>query len=142
MSSDLVHVYVLCATILSLWTIGLAFHTGTIRGFLEKSFSNPEDALLGKGKREGEDGPRTQRWTRAHRNALENLLPFSILGYLLATQLKQSEFWAWALVVFTVLRMLHTIAYVNAKQPFRTLSFFGAWVVMLAMGVKLIVMSV
>lgn len=142
MPADLLNVFTLCATALTLWTLGLAFHTGTIRGFIEKTYSNPEDAVLGKGNSPGEDGPKTQRWSRAHRNALENLLPFAILGYLLATQLGQSVFWAWAFVVFTAFRMLHSIAYVNSKQPFRTLSFFGGWVVCVAMGVKLIMMSV
>lgn len=91
--------------------------------------------------RHGEDGPKTQRWIRAHRNALENLLPFAIIGFLLATQLGQSVTWAWAFVAFTAFRLLHTIAYVNSKQPFRTLAFFGGWVVTVAMGVKLIAMN-
>lgn len=142
MSADLLSVYTVCATILSLWTIGIAFHTGSVRGFIEKSFHNPEDGVMGKGKREGEDGPRTQRWNRAHRNALENLVPFSILGFLLAAQVGQSVGWAWAIVAFTVFRILHTIAYVNSKQPFRTMSFLGGWVVMVAMGVKLILMNI
>ena len=141
MSADLLSVFTLCATALTLWTLGLAFHTGTVRGFIEKSYSNPEDAVMGKGKRVGEDGPKTQRWVRAHRNALENLLPFAIVGYLLATQLGQSVGWAWAFVAFTALRMLHTIAYVNSKQPFRTLAFFGGWVITVAMGVKLLIMT-
>lgn len=142
MSADLLAVYTLCATILSLWTIGLAFHTGTIRGFIEKSFSNPEDSVMGAGKREGEDGPRTQRWIRAHRNALENLLPFSILGLLLAVRLQTSVLWAWAFVAFTAFRLAHTVAYVNSKQPFRTLSFAAGWLIMVAIGVKLIALSV
>ncbi|MGK0362124.1 MAG: putative MAPEG superfamily protein, partial [Bradymonadia bacterium] len=142
MPTDLLYVFTLCATALTLWTLGLAFHTGTIRGFIEKTYSNPEDAAMGKGNSPGEDGPRTQRWSRAHRNALENLLPFAILGYLLATQLAQSVLWAWVFVAFTALRMLHTVAYVNSKQPFRTLFFFGGWVITVAIGIKLLVMNV
>lgn len=142
MSTNLIQVFTLCAATLCLLLLGLAFHTGTIRGFLEKSFNNPEDAAMGAGKREGEDGPKTQRWIRAHRNAMENFVPFAVLGYLLAVQLEHSLFWAWAFVIYTGLRIIHAVAYINAKQPFRTLSFAGGWVVMMMMAGKLIMVAV
>ena len=141
MSSDLISIYSLCISVLCLLTLSLAFHTGTVRGFIEKSFSNPEDVVLGSGNREGEDGAQTQRWMRAHRNTIENLLPFALLGYLLATQLKDSEFWAYCFVAFTGFRLLHTLAYVASKQPFRTLSFFGGWVITMMMGGKLLMLN-
>ena len=141
MSADLLSVFTLCVSALTLWTLGLAFMTGGMRGFVEKTFSNPEDAVLGKGTRPGEDGPKTQRFSRAHRNTLENLLPFAILGALLATQLGQSVGWAWAFVAFTALRIVHTIAYVLSTQPFRTIAFAGSWAITVAMGGKLILMN-
>lgn len=49
--------------------------------------------------------------------------------------------WARAFVAFTVFRLLHTAAYLNAKQPFRTLFCFGGWVVTMMMGGKLIMMN-
>ena len=90
---------------------------------------------------EGEDGPKTLRWIAAHRNAMENFLPFVPLGFLLATSTPTSAVWSGVVIAFASFRFLHFVAYVNAKQPFRTLSFAGGWILMVAMGVKVLASS-
>ena len=64
MSPDLMQVFSICAGLLTLLLLALAFHTGTVRGFIENTYFNPEDVVMGKGKAEKEDGPKTQRWAR------------------------------------------------------------------------------
>ena len=142
MPADLLQVFSICCASLTLLIVGMAFHTGTIRGFIEKRFSNPEDESMGKGNTEGEDGPKTQRWIRAHRNALENFLPFFVVGLLFSFKVQSSVFWAGCFIAFTVFRFLHAVAYINSKQPFRTLSFFAGWVVIVMISVRLISISI
>lgn len=138
MPTDLVQVFSLCTVALTLLLLGLAFHTATIRGFIEKSYFNPEDVKMGKGKAEQEDGPKTQRWGRAHRNLMENYIPFVVIGSLLVAKVPESAFWSGALIVFTLFRFSHATAYINKLQPFRTLSFLGGWIVTVMMSVKLL----
>lgn len=65
----------------------------------------------------------TQRYRRAHTNALENLPLFMITGFLLT--LTSVPFWLAAALfgVFVVFRVLHTIAYLRQLQPWRTAGF-------------------
>ena len=141
MTVDLMQVYTLCAGILSLILLGLALHTGTVRSFMDKTFSNPEDAPMNVGKQQTLDLEHTQRWRRTHANAMENILPFLIIGYVLADNVPESTFWAWSFVIFTVFRITHAVSYINKKQPFRTMSFFGGWIVTVMIAVKLILIS-
>ncbi|MFT4622424.1 MAG: putative membrane protein YecN with MAPEG domain [Myxococcota bacterium] len=138
MPADVMQIYTVCATFLSLLILGMAFHTGTIRGFIEKRYHNTEDVIMGSGSEEGIDGPKTLRWIAAHRNAMENFLPFIPLGFLLASDVPQSAVWGGVIIAYTFFRFTHFVAYVNAKQPFRTLSFAAAWLCMCAMGVRVL----
>ena len=141
MFTDVMQVYTICTTLLALLILAMAFHTGTIRGFIEKRYHNPEDAVMGKDNSEAEDGPKTLRWIAAHRNAMENFIPFIPLGFLLATGTPDSAVWSGVIIAYTCFRFFHFVSYVNAKQPFRTLSFAAGWVAMLAMGVKVLFSS-
>ena len=48
--TDVMQVYTICVALLTLLLLAMAFHTGTIRGFIEKRYHNPEDKPLGRGK--------------------------------------------------------------------------------------------
>lgn len=139
MPTDVMQVFTICATLNALMVLAMAFHTGTIRGFIEKRYHNPEDVIMGSGKEEASDGPRTLRWIAAHRNAMENFLPFLAIGLLLAMKVPESAVWSGAIIGFTFFRFTHWVAYVNAKQPFRTLSFAGGWVLTVAMAVRVLI---
>ncbi len=114
--------YALAATILALHLLALALWTGTVRA-LRKQYVNPEDAKLNKAEQTEADHPDVARTRRAHQNALENAIPFFVVGalYALSGATKTG-----ALVYFGVFvgaRLLHSVFYLWGRQPWRTLMF-------------------
>ncbi|KAG5682643.1 hypothetical protein PVAND_011982 [Polypedilum vanderplanki] len=98
--------------------------TGRLR-FKNKTFANAEDVKFtspkGKAKFDDEE---VERVRRAHRNDLENCIPFMIIGlfYVLTNPVASI-----AINIFragAISRILHTISYLNSLQPWRALSFF------------------
>ena len=117
------HVYAAVSAALMLKLFLLAAGTGISRQ-LTGVRPNPEDvALLGGAV--GAESDLTARWKRAHANALENELPFVLLGLLYA--LMGASPWAMQIYAYTFFfaRVAHSIFYLMALQPFRT----GSWVV-------------
>lgn len=110
-----VSMLVLCLNVLFLWG-----YSGFVRG-RSKTAMNPEDGR----KVVDQDPPEVARVLRAHRNAMDNIVPFAILAFVLV------EVGASPLVTgilcgaFTLLRLAHSLSYLAAKQPWRTLSFVG-----------------
>ena len=65
--------------------------------------------------------PDVQRIKRAHVNAIENAVPFFVIGFIY-TQTSPSMMMARVLfLTFVAIRLFHAIFYLTAKQPFRTL---------------------
>jgi uncharacterized MAPEG superfamily protein len=116
--------YVACAVLLSLNVLGLANATAFTRGQASEVI-NPEDKKLNDKAtvvyEEGND--RTQRYRRAHRNALENVPLFLITSLLLVMTGPSVELAAGLFGTFAVVRILHSVCYVKAIQPFRTIFF-------------------
>ena len=81
---------------------------------------NPED---GKTTVYHDGNDITQRWIRAHRNALENLPLFLITAFLLTLTTVGATFATVLFAIFVVTRWLHTICYVKSVQPWRTAFF-------------------
>ncbi|CAD7091319.1 unnamed protein product [Hermetia illucens] len=93
--------------------------------FRTKTFANPED-LPSKKLKVKFDDPDVERVRRAHRNDLENILPFFAAGFLYC--LINPEPWI-AINLFrlvAVARIAHTLVYavVVIPQPARALAFF------------------
>jgi uncharacterized MAPEG superfamily protein len=65
----------------------------------------------------------TQRYRRAHRNALENVVPFLVTGLLLPVLGTPFAVAAPLYAVFVGARVAHSVAYLYELQPWRTLSF-------------------
>jgi glutathione S-transferase len=132
------HLYALCSAILAAQLLLLAFWTGTVRA-MSKTFVNPEDAPLNKGGKQVEqDDPKVLRVKRVHQNALENAVPFFVVGllYVLSGPTKlgvQAYF-----ITFTAARLLHTFFYLFGKQPFRTMMFAIGALATLGMAVHVI----
>jgi len=109
----------LCLNMLLLWG-----YSGSVRG-KTRTTPNAEDArTVAKGAEVVDaDPPEVARVLRAHKNAMANILPFSILGlvYVLAGGSATAAWWIFG--VFTFARVAHTFAYLGAKQPWRTSSF-------------------
>lgn len=130
-------IFALVAAIHGIHMLLLAFWTGTVRA-MRKTFVNPEDAALNKASAAEQDHPDVQRVKRAHQNALENSVPFFIVGLLYALS-SPSKLGAQAyLFTFLGARLLHTIFYLWGKQPFRTMMFAIGALATIGMGVHVI----
>jgi prostaglandin-E synthase 1 len=116
--------YALSLLALSLNLLVLWAYSGAVRG-KTKTTPNVEDAgTVARGARiVAEDPPEVARVLRAHKNAMANIVPFAILG-LVFVLAGGSAAVAWAVFgTFTAARLAHSLAYLNEKQPWRTLSF-------------------
>jgi uncharacterized MAPEG superfamily protein len=113
--------YALSCVVLSLNLFVLAGMTGAGRG-KAKTFQNPEDA--GKaGKVDPIDPAWVARVKRAHYNALENFVPFAVLGllYVLFGATARGAYILFG--TYVVARILHSIVYLSGKQPWRTILY-------------------
>jgi glutathione S-transferase len=103
-------------------------------------FTNPEDAKLFGGKLEPQEAPSVQRAAKVWRNDLENIPFFLIVAgiYVMATGLSAEAFEIYC-VIFVVCRILHTIFFLNAVQPWRTVAFTIGTGAMFAMMIHLLI---
>jgi microsomal prostaglandin-E synthase 1 len=116
--------YVASVIVLSLNVLGLANATALTRG-QHAEVINPEDKRLNdKATVVFEEGnEKTQRYRRAHRNALENVPLFMITGLLFVMLGSTTAIAAAIFGTYTVCRIGHSVCYVKSIQPFRTVFF-------------------
>jgi len=101
-------------------------------------FVNPEDAKAFKGNEATQEAASVMRVQKAHRNALENILPFALLaGLYIATGAKPLAAAIYC-YTFVAARWLHSICYLKGVQPFRTLTFTVAFLVNVGLTVQLL----
>ena len=129
--------YALVSAILAIHLLLLAFWTGTVRA-LRKQYPNPEDAKLNKAERAEADHEDVQRVKRAHTNALENAVPFFVIGALYAATNPSTTGVQAFFFTFLAMRLLHSVFYLWGKQPFRTASFAIGALATIGMGVHVI----
>jgi uncharacterized MAPEG superfamily protein len=100
---------------------------------------NPEDTKVNPGSQAASaEAPATLRAKRAHGNDVENIPGFLMLALLFTLSgCSASAGWAYFGVYF-VARTLHTIFYLNAVQPFRTVAFFVGQLAQLGIVVQLL----
>jgi prostaglandin-E synthase 1 len=108
---------VLCLNLLTLWV-----SSGAIRAKGGTAI-NPED-----GSRYGVpvseiDPPAVARLLRAHRNAEATIYPFLLLGLLYVFAGGRAAIAIPIFTVFVVARIVHSIVYLKALQPWRSISF-------------------
>ncbi|MFO0567744.1 MAG: MAPEG family protein [Polyangiaceae bacterium] len=109
---------VLCLNVLGLWV-----YSGVVRNRAQVT-PNPEDIrTITKSAQLGSDPPEIQRVLRAHRNAVDNIVPFALLGLLLVLWGASPLVTGILTGVFTAARLGHSLAYLGEKQPWRTISF-------------------
>ncbi|KAL8625936.1 hypothetical protein ACOMHN_012528 [Nucella lapillus] len=78
--------------------------------------------------------PTVERMRNCHRNDLENILPFTLIGLLYVGCQPDPDLARRIFQVYTASRMLHTTAYVlSLPQPVRVLSFYLGWGTMATM---------
>jgi len=112
--------------------------------FRHGAFAWPEDArFVGRGARVVERDPEmVERASRCWRNDLENVPIYLFLG--LGFVLAGGTPW-WAALyftTFTVARILHTVFYLGAMQPWRNLAYQIGVLVCFALAVHLVVLLV
>ncbi len=124
--------------ILVLKMVAVGFYTSSIR-LRRKVFATPEDyALQGLAAAAGGDAD-IERARRAHRNDLENILPYFGVGLLYAFSNPSMVAASIYFIGYTVARILHSIFYLGAMQPYRTVAFTVALLLMLAMLVQTLI---
>lgn len=122
-------VYALCVVVLFIKMLAVSCYQGWFRLRL-KAFVNPEDAAVFRRPAMATEHPQVIRASRAWANDLENIPVFFALGGL-SVALDTPAAWCAALcVLFTLARVLHTLAYLARWQPWRTL-FYGVGVLCL-----------
>jgi uncharacterized MAPEG superfamily protein len=101
---------------------------------------NPEDTRVNPGSRaEAQEAPATLRAKRAHLNDGENIPLFLVLATLFTwSGGSAAEGWAYFGSYFAA-RLLHTIFYLKAVQPWRTVAFFVAQLAQLGIMVQLLI---
>ncbi|OJH40843.1 MAPEG family protein [Cystobacter ferrugineus] len=114
--------YALCAVILVIKMFAVAMYTSTVRMRL-KAVLNPEDAAQFGTTALDAEPPEVARVLRAHRNDLENIPAFLILGLVAVLLGAPSLPLKIALIAFTAGRVVHSLAYLKSMQPWRSIGF-------------------
>ncbi len=117
-----ISVFGIVLSILVLKTVVLGMITAVMRGKFKK-FATPEDARWLGGEFALTDIFEVQRFFKAQRNSLENLIPFFILGSLFLV-LKGSPLVASIyFIIFLGARILHSFGMISARPMLRRNSY-------------------
>jgi uncharacterized MAPEG superfamily protein len=136
-SSPAFQAYALSSALVALQLILIAFWTGAVRT-KSKQYVLAEDRVVIKGDRVEAEGEAVRRVKAAHQNALENAVPFFIVGALyIATGGTKLGAQAYCFT-FLAMRIIHTLVYLAGLQPWRTISFGVGALCVVGMGVHVI----
>ncbi len=124
--------YVLTAVVLSLNLILLWVASGATRAKSGVAI-NPEDGVRFKAPVAEIDPPAVARILRAHRNAEAVIYPFLIVGLAYVLAGGSALIAASIFGTFTLARIAHSIVYVRALQPARTLTFAASLLILLGL---------
>ena len=114
--------YALCAVLLIIKMFAVGFYTAATRARLKVAM-NPEDAAKFGSQLTDAEPPEVARVLRAHRNDLENIPGFLIVGLVAVLLGAPAVPLKVALIVYTAARVGHSIAYIRSMQPWRTVCF-------------------
>ena len=102
----------------------------------KKVWKSPEDVKMFGGKVTTDEG--VERLSRAHQNALENVLPFAVVGLLYTFMGASGGAMQVYCYTFFIARILHTLCYLAKLQPFRSISAVVGALCILGMGVQVL----
>lgn len=123
---------VLCANLLFLWA-----YSGVVRAKTRTAI-NPEDSERFGAPLKETDPPEVARVLRAHANAQASIYPFLFLGLVFVLAGGSAGAATILFGVFAGARILHSFAYLTAKQPWRTLLFIVGSVALVALMVAIL----
>ena len=132
----LLRIYAITAIVLTLKMAAISIVQGRARTS-SGIFTNPEDARTFGTQQASAEAPMVDRASKAWRNDLENIPIFLIIAWIYVyAGLSAGAFVIYCLV-FMAARIAHTICYLNAIQPFRTIFFTVGAVTMLVLMIHL-----
>ncbi len=124
--------FAICYLILVIKMMAVGIYTGTVRR-RRRVFATPEDyKLQGMSASDAADED-IERARRAHRNDLENILPFLGVGLVYALTSPSMLGAQISFIGFTAARVLHSLFYMLQMQPHRSIVFTVGFVLMLWM---------
>ena len=122
-------VYAICVVALFLKMFAVSCYQGIFR-MRFRAFTNIEDAAVFNRVVREKELAQVTRAARAWANDLESIPAFFALGGVAVAMSAHASTTALLSVVFTVARVLHTLAYLNGVQPWRTV-FYGVGILCL-----------
>ena len=122
-------VYAICVVALFLKMFAVSCYQGIFR-MRFRAFTNIEDAVVFNRVVRDKELAQVTRAARAWANDLESIPAFFALGGVAVAMSAHASTTALLSVVFTVARVLHTLAYLNGVQPWRTV-FYGVGILCL-----------
>ena len=123
---------VLCCNLLFLW-----IYSGVTRGKIN-STPNTEDAARFGASLAPIEPPEIARVLRAHSNAQASIYPFLGLGLIYVLEAGTPVLGTVYFAIFCLARLLHSYAYLNAKQPWRMVFFLIAFLTTVALMVTVL----
>jgi uncharacterized MAPEG superfamily protein len=124
--------YGLTALFLSLNLLLLWISSGALRARGGVAI-NPEDGARYGVPVSETDPPAVARVLRVHRNAEATIYPFLVLGLVYVLVGGSVQIAAPIFAIFTLSRIAHSIVYLKAMQPWRTLTFAASLLSILAL---------
>lgn len=114
--------YAICAVVLFVKMFSVSVYQGYYR-ISRMTFNIPEDAALVDRTAAADELSQVQRAARVWLNDLENIPIFLALGVAYIWVGASPAAAAWLFIGFTAARVLHTVFFLNAMQPWRTIAY-------------------
>ncbi|HYO57961.1 MAPEG family protein [Archangium sp.] len=130
--------YALCAIVLIFKMYAVGIYTARTRSRLKVAL-NAEDAALFGAQLAATEHPEVERVLRTHRNDVENIPAFLALGLIAVLAGVPVLGMQICFIVFTAARVVYSIAYIKALQPWRSVSFGLGTLSMGALSVMIII---
>lgn len=134
LESPVLQLFGLTYMILVLKMVAVGWSTSFFR-IRDKHFATPEDYRLQGLTPKTAVNEDVERTRRVHRNDLENILPYFGVGLFYALTNPSITSARICFIGYTVARVLHSAFYIASLQPWRTLAFAVAQILMLTMAV-------
>ncbi|CAH1273121.1 MGST1 [Branchiostoma lanceolatum] len=129
--------YAAYAGLASMKMMGMSLVTAYHR-LTKNVFMNAEDTSFGTKAVVRTDNPDIERVRRLHRNDLENIPPFLVVGFLYVLTKPSPDVAVWHYRAFLSCRLLHTACYLGGLQPWRAIFFFAGFATTVSMAVQVV----
>lgn len=129
--------YVYTCLVLSLNLLALWICSGALRARGGVAI-NPEDGARYHAPVQPLDPPGVARVLRVHRNAEAAIYPFLMLGLVYVLLGGPASIAIPIFAIFTGARIVHSVVYLRALQPWRTLSFAVSLLMLIALMVAIV----